>query len=747
MVFFIYIKKNIDTSRLAEYNTVDLRQMAVSIPPLSLAAFFIYPLFVEQAFPQKHYFLSLTHQSIMLKSISPLIRISVWAMPKIIVKTASTEKTYDLDEDVITIGRSGVNIIEIDDVNSSRYHCKIQKNDQGFEIVDLGSRNGTIVNSKLVLRKQLVPGDCVEIGQTFLYYENVSKPDNLAETANYATRLADESKPSDKKAPTVAISKHAAQPSPAQLIKLLEINKALNSELNLKKLLDFILDTVVEVVNAERGFLLLKEKSKLIVKVSRNIDKETIKRPEFKVSQSIAKQVFTSGEPLITSDAQDDDRLTGFMSVHGLKLRSVLCVPFKVKNNVLGVIYVDNRFERNIFTDEDRGLLETLSDQAAIAIENARLFEENEARQKELEKNRAELEELSEQLRQKLDLQTKQLDEARKHASLKEYKLKHDYSAIVTRSPRMFEIFRLIDKVAESSVPVLIQGESGTGKELIARAIHYNSPRKKQAFVTENCAAIPANLLESEFFGYVRGAFTGAVGDKKGLFEVADKGTLFLDEIGEMALALQSKFLRVLQEGEIRRVGGKDFTKVDVRVISASNKELFQLMRDKKFREDLYYRLNVINITLPPLRERTEDIPLLVEYFLEKIAVTSKLEKKTIHPTSLEILMGYPWPGNVRQLENEIERALAMSTDVIMPENLSEELIPKRRRSLKIGPGKTLKDIVADSAEEVEREVILNTLKEANWHKSNAAEMLGISRPTLDSKIERYHLTKEDTDA
>jgi transcriptional regulator with GAF, ATPase, and Fis domain len=666
-------------------------------------------------------------------------------MPKIIVKTGNNEKTFDFNEDVVTIGRSAVNLIEIDDINSSRYHCKIQKTPEGFEVVDLGSRNGTIVNGKIVLRKALVPGDCIEIGQTFLYFEQVGKTSDFSETAQYATNPSATVGPAgERPAEARPTERKQFQPTLAEMLKLLEINKALNSELNLKKLLEFIMDNAIVLVDAERGFLLLQEKSgKLAVKVSRNIDKETIKKPEFKVSQSIAKRVFSTGETLITSDAQEDDRLTGFMSVHGLKLRSVLCAPLKSRNAISGVIYVDNRFEKNVFSPDRAALLEILCDQAAVAVENARLFEENMEKQTQLEKQRLELEVLSRKQAEKIDLQAKELSKARQSLAKKDYTFKYDYSHFVTRSQRMNEIFSLLDNVIDSDAPLLIQGESGTGKELIAKAVHVNSPRKSYEFVTENCAAIPANLLESEFFGYVRGAFTGAGKDKKGLFEVAHKGTLFLDEIGEMDLSLQSKFLRALQEGEIRRVGGKDFIKVDVRIISASNKDLFQLTREKLFREDLYYRLNVINVTLPPLRERTEDIPLLVEHFLGKIAAKSGAPKKTMHPTALEILMGYNWPGNARQLENEIERAVAMSKDTIMPENLSEELIPKKKRSYALTPGKAMKDVVADVVKEVEMEVILKALEETGWNKSQAAELLDVSRPTLDAKIEMYHLKKD----
>jgi two-component system response regulator HupR/HoxA len=320
---------------------------------------------------------------------------------------------------------------------------------------------------------------------------------------------------------------------------------------------------------------------------------------------------------------------------------------------------------------------------------------------------------------------------------------KYDYNPIVTRSPKMYEIFRLLDKVTDSVVPVLVLGESGTGKELIARAIHQNGPRKDKAFVSENCAAIPVNLLESEFFGHVRGAFTGASRDKRGLFEVADGGTLFLDEIADMSLAMQTKFLRVLQDGEIRRVGGKDIIKVDVRIVSATNKNIYEMVRQNEFREDLLYRINVITITLPPLRERREDIPLLIDYFLDRVAQRTGEKQKVLDRDTFHLLYQYDWPGNIRELENEIERLSALSGDRIESHLLSPNIQARGQTRPVSYEGKSLKDIVARTVEDVEKHVICSTLMEAAWKKTRAAEILGISRPTLDAKIEKYGLTRD----
>jgi len=382
--------------------------------------------------------------------------------------------------------------------------------------------------------------------------------------------------------------------------------------------------------------------------------------------------------------------------------------------------------------------------QAAVAVRNAQLFDENNSRAEALEQTQLRLERANAQLEENVMDKTLQLEEAIKLIPDDQAPgFKYDYSNIITRSPKMFEIFRVLDKVSDSTVPVLILGESGTGKELIAGAIHSNGPRSGKEFVSENCAAVPMNLMESEFFGHVKGAFTGASSDKRGLFEVADKGTLFLDEIADMPADMQTKMLRVLQEGEIRRVGGKDVTHVDVRVISATNKDIFDMVRQQEFREDLLYRINVITINLPPLRERREDIPLLIDFFFERIAERSSENRKSINQETLEAMVQYDWPGNVRELENEIERLAALGGENIESQLLSSNIQANGSKPGMAVNGKPLKDIVARTVEDVESQVIRSALVDTNWKKSKTAELLGISRPTLDAKILKYSLRRE----
>ncbi len=322
---------------------------------------------------------------------------------------------------------------------------------------------------------------------------------------------------------------------------------------------------------------------------------------------------------------------------------------------------------------------------------------------------------------------------------------RYGFDNIIGTGRGMKRIFELVETIAGLTSTVLIQGETGTGKELIAKAIHFNSQRKDQKMVSINCGAIPENLLESELFGHVKGAFTGAVQTRIGRFEQANSGTIFLDEIGNMPLALQVKLLRVLQEREFERVGGNSTVKVDVRIIAATSSNLEQMVKDGTFREDLYYRLNVIPINLPPLRERREDIPLLVQRFIEHFCETHKLDLKTISPNVLKALMAYDWPGNVRQLENIVERMVALTANrpAILPADLPGEI--QNRDSLNFVPlieipegGISFQDVVTD----MERELIVQSLRRTNGNKKLAAKLLNLKRTTLIEKIKRIGLAE-----
>jgi serine/threonine-protein kinase PknK len=415
-----------------------------------------------------------------------------------------------------------------------------------------------------------------------------------------------------------------------------------------------------------------------------------------------------------------------------------------VRGRSLGVLYLDNRFEEGVFQAVDLGLLEAFAAQAAIALENARLHQENLHRQKELERAKEKVEELNRILKDQMRRQSAELAQVRqvlrdRHG---ETPLGHSYPEIIGRSKRTMEMLRLLDRVVETEVPVLIHGESGSGKELVARALHFLGPRAKGPFVTENCSSIPGPLLESELFGHTRGAFTGADRDKQGLLEQASGGTLLLDEIGDMPGEMQAKLLRVLEAGEVRPVGGKKNIPVDVRVLAASHRDLRRMVREGTFREDLYYRLAVITVEVPTLRERREDVPVLVDHFLELAVADTGGQRKQVSEEALALLQSHDWPGNIRELRNEILRACALSDKVIVPEVLSPEI--RSRTVTRILPerldDRQLKDVVREAVETVERRVIGDALARKGWVKIEAARLLGISRPTLDAKITQHGL-------
>ncbi len=323
----------------------------------------------------------------------------------------------------------------------------------------------------------------------------------------------------------------------------------------------------------------------------------------------------------------------------------------------------------------------------------------------------------------------------------KELGSRYKYDNMIGKSKPMQSLYALLDKIKGSETTVMIQGENGTGKELIAKAIHYNSPRRDKAFVIQNCSAFNDNLLESELFGHVKGSFTGAIKDKKGLFEMADKGTFFLDEIGDTSPTMQVKLLRVIQEGTFLPVGGTEPRRVDVRIVAATNRELKEMVEKGSFREDLYYRLNVINLRVPPLRERKEDIPLLIEFFLDRSAQNG-LPKKIVTKRALEKLYDYAWPGNIRELQNEMERLVVLGGDEtkITADMLSGRIVEAGEKG-KV-QGARVHGKLKDALEELEREMIKEGLRRTGWNKSKLAKELGISRAGLIMKVEKYGLDK-----
>jgi transcriptional regulator with GAF, ATPase, and Fis domain len=497
---------------------------------------------------------------------------------------------------------------------------------------------------------------------------------------------------------------------------------------------DVILDSAVEFTGAERGLLLLPAgRGRLEIASARDFYEGSIPEEHMEFSTSIARQVQASGRPVITVSAMEDERFDQARSVHELKLQSILCLPIKGRRSILGVLYLENRLRSGKFSESDRDLLAAFSDLLAIAMETARLLAESR-------EQRAELERLTDARTQMLERRTRELDEARRDLRAAKTRLagKSIFRGLVGSTPGMRRIFSLIERVGESDVPVVITGASGTGKEMVARAIHAGEARRRGPFVAVNCGAVPAELLESELFGHVRGAFTGAVRDKKGVFATASGGSLLLDEVGDMPSKMQLDLLRVLQEGVVRPVGSESEQPVDVRVIAASQRPLEQLVAEDRFREDLYYRLRVVDVRLPPLGERRDDIPLLIDHFLSAFALRFGTERKSVSRRAVRMLMEHPWPGNVRQLEHALLNAWVLSDDRVLDTGDFESLSGGVPEVAPAGSAETS----TSSIEEEERRTILGALKEARWNKTEAARRLGIPRRTFYRRLRKFGLLK-----
>jgi DNA-binding NtrC family response regulator len=466
---------------------------------------------------------------------------------------------------------------------------------------------------------------------------------------------------------------------------------------------------------------------------SRDLDGDVVHHPERKVSPSILFDASESRRPYYR--AWDD---------HGsedCRESSLLVLPGISRGKCRLLLAVENRFRDLDISAEKLALFRIYAEQSAWILDFALTSRESDALFGDLTRIRAERERDRTVLPSSEPLSSN-VESDRPKASGGRKGLKGDYSMIVGSSTSIVEILQVIDRISTSTAPVLINGESGTGKELVALAVHQNSPRRGKPFVSENCAAITETLLESELFGYVKGAFTGASKDHKGLFEVADGGTLFLDEVGDMSQSMQKKLLRVLQEGVIRRVGAKDGTRVDVRIISATNKDLLAECRQGNFREDLYYRLNVINLKLPPLRDRREDVLDLIRYFLDH-ASRGKEKPITIDAPALQKLVQYSWPGNIRELQNEIRKLCALAEgDTISLAELSERLRTGETDTKLSGDWSSVlaNMTLREATEFLEREMIRKALEETGGNKSLVAKELQIPKTSLYTKIHKYGL-------
>ena len=514
------------------------------------------------------------------------------------------------------------------------------------------------------------------------------------------------------------------------LENVLAINRQIAAGEPLEAILDAALETVLDLVQAERALVVLYDGEGVPrVEAARAAD-PTMPTDEMRsMSQSIVGEVLRGGRAVLTYDAAEDARFGHARSVLDFRLKSVLCVPLIAEGRTIGCLYTDNREARGMLRSPDLYLIEAFAAQAAIAIATARLLADNQR--------------LSAKLREQLDERTEELRAAhlRLDAQESERRLRYSYDRIVHESPKMRGILTIVDQITDSDMPVLILGESGTGKELLARAIHYNGPRKGEAFVAVNCGAVSATVFESEFFGHVRGAFTGADRNRKGYFEVAHRGTLFLDELGELDLAMQVKLLRALQEREIMPVGSSNRLSIDVRIVAATNQNLEALVAEGRFREDLYYRLRVLPIDVPPLRERREDIPALVRHFLDGVATRRGGQPILLPEPIMDRLAAYDWPGNIRELENAVAY-LSVFADIGYEHVQLPFLRPTGEEgvdSASPAPGEGGVWVPTGTAlADAERALIEHTLDHTGGSRQRAADLLGIDRVTLYRRLRKY---------
>jgi serine/threonine-protein kinase PknK len=559
--------------------------------------------------------------------------------------------------------------------------------------------------------------------------------------------------------PATTASSSAASTTAPRFARLLELLKRLARERELDRLLERITDAAVELSGAERGFVLLVDErgqlSTHTVRTSGGADHDA----HLAFSRSIAEAVLIDGEPILTTNARDDRRVNEFMSVHKLMLKSVACIPIAGPERVLGVLYLEHRLRAGRFQEADLDLWMAFADQVAIALENARLWRENERKQKELEVKNAELEAAKRDIERLLEARTEELEQAQRALSRARAELAMEAQryGLVGRSQAMRQVFALLERVRETNVPVVIQGESGTGKELAARAIHAGGPRSRGPFVAINCGALPEALLESELFGHVRGAFSGADRDKKGLFAQAHGGTLFLDEFADIPPRMQVDLLRVLQEGKVRPVGAEHDVAVDVRVIVATHRPLAELVREGKVREDLYYRLGVVEVRMPPLRERLEDVPLLCDHFLRRIAQTQGTRPKRLSRAALDRIQASGLPGNVRQLEHLLMSAAMMADGAVievrdLPLSLQDAQgeggvadtsadIHEPRASNTPSPEPSASELPPSDLrafKQRERQRILEALERHAWNRAKAASALGMPRRTFYRRLSEF---------
>ncbi|XXF74997.1 sigma 54-interacting transcriptional regulator [Myxococcaceae bacterium GXIMD 01537] len=600
-------------------------------------------------------------------------------------------RTVNLLKRLTSVGRGKDNDVQLDDpsVPDSALHVLFDGSRHS-----VGSLGATFqVNGKKRDSHVLATGDVIRVGGTELTFAR----EDLA-AARPPLRVT-------TNVPTPTPDSHTAEVEgiPGRELVLLRRLTAFSTRLlasyDLDRVLESLMDEAIEVTRADKGFLILMESNEPRVKVARNISRENIEDAVEKLSDSIITKVVQAQKPLIVSDAIDDPEFKASESVVNLKVHSVMCVPLMHKGELFGLIYVGNDRLVNRFEPKSLDMLTIFAAQASLILHNALLVNELKLDNTEL--------------RRKLE--------------------DHRYGDIVGACQGMRDVYKRIDKIAPTDISVLITGETGTGKELIARELHRRGPRAKGPFVTINCGAIPENLLESELFGHVKGSFTGAVATKAGKFQAAIGGTLFLDEVGEMPLQLQVKLLRALQEKVVYKVGDNRGEPVDIRVVAATNKILEDEVKRGTFREDLYYRLNVVTLKLPPLRERGEDVVVLGKFFLQKYSREFSSKVRGFTPAATVAMKKYAWPGNIRELENRLKKAVVLADKPLLgsddldlkPENL-EPILP-----------------LLQAKEEFQKRYINEMLERNNGNRTKTAKDLGVDPRTIFRHLEKMEAERQ----
>ncbi len=604
---------------------------------------------------------------------------------------------FAIDDLPVIIGRETAATLCVADASISRRHSQIEKDNDDFVILDLDSLNGTFINDVPVRRRVLRHGDRIRIGDSqFLF---LSSEGDLALRSN-EVRFSDE--------PAISGSTLQVQFNDAvylmarDLSALMKVSTTINAIRGLDELQQRLLELLFEVVPAERGVVLLTDGSlqgsDTPFSSIFGLDRQRGVDESIRVSRTLTRSVLSRGESVLISNQSAADGLEA-PSLNSDRPSSIMCVPLIMLRRTLGVIYLDSSEPKTIFDKDHLQLVSAIAAITAVAIENARhiawLVSEN----------------------QRL---------------IADFNIEH---SMIGESDQVREVLQFISKVAPTDATVLLTGESGTGKELAARAIHQNSKRANRPFMAVNCAALAESLLESELFGHERGSFTGALVQKKGRLEVAHEGTVFLDEIGELSQTLQVKLLRVLQEREFERVGGTRPIKVDIRLITATNRNLEEAVSQGTFRHDLYYRLNVVSLEMPPLRDRPDDIPLLANYFAAKSGEKCSRRIAGISAEAQERLLAYDWPGNIRELENAIERAVVLgTTDQILLEDLPESIWEAEPEA--DAPATKYHEAVTQT----KKQIILSSMEQARGSYTAAAKLLGVHPNYLHRLIRNLNL-------